>query len=211
MAVQERLGGLCRWSLPNRPSRSSHRCGAGPAPSSAPWPLHPADDHPGFAKVARCRPNTREGVAWRVGQGDEHLLGPPPALPHIVLDYGVLTVEPVLVTVMRDMPNSRAIARRERPSTLGPLHCFPTGSLTRRRRSGWLSLRVDGFTLAIRGQSPCGESPADRGHRSQSFSLVTTDPVGVHACSEVLHGDAAKTSSGRSESGGHQDAVALPG
>ena len=55
---------------------------------------------------------------------------------------------------------------------------------------------MDGFTLAIRGQSPCGESPADRGHRSQSFSLVTTDPVGVHACSEVLHGDAAKTSSG---------------
>ena len=54
-------------------------------------PLHPADDHPGFAKVAL-------GVAWRVGQGDEHLLGPPPALPHIVLDYGALTVEPVLVT-----------------------------------------------------------------------------------------------------------------
>ena len=45
---------------------------------------------------------------------------------------------------------------------------------------------MDGFTLAIRGRSPCGESPADRGHRSQSFSLVTTDPVGVHACSEVL-------------------------
>ena len=41
---------------------------------------------------------TAPGVAWRVGQGDEHLLGPPPALPHIVLDYGVLTVEPVLVT-----------------------------------------------------------------------------------------------------------------
>ncbi len=61
---------------------------------------------------------------------------------------------------------------------------------------GGFGLRVDGFTLAIRGQSPCGESPADRGHRSQSFSLVTTDPVGVHVCSEVLHGDAAKTSSG---------------
>ena len=81
---------------------------------------------------------------------------------------------------------------------------FPCSSLTplplsSRRPSvsfGGFGLRVDGFTLAIRGQSPCGESPADRGHRSQSFSLVTTDPVGVHACSEVLHGDAAKTSSG---------------
>ena len=73
---------------------------------------------------------------------------------------------------------------------------FPCSSLTplplsSRRPSvsfGGFGLRVDGFTLAIRGQSPCGESPADRGHRSQSFSLVTTDPVGVHACSEVLHG-----------------------
>ena len=82
------------------------------------------------------------------------------------------------------------------------LHKHPLASLTRHsltRGVGGLAgfeLRVDGFTLAIRGQSPCGESPADRGHRSQSFSLVTTDPVGVHACSEVLHGDAAKTSSG---------------
>ena len=32
-----------------------------------------------------------------MGQRHEHLLRPPPVLPHIVLDYGVLTVEPVLV------------------------------------------------------------------------------------------------------------------
>ena len=35
-----------------------------------------------------------------------------------------------------------------------------------------------------------------RNKQNRPFSLVTTDPVGVHACSEVLHGDAAKTSSG---------------
>ena len=36
------------------------------------------------------------GVARRMGQRHEHLLRPPPALPYVVLDDGVLAVEPVL-------------------------------------------------------------------------------------------------------------------
>ena len=53
-------------------------------------PLHSADDPPGLAEVAL-------GVSRRMGQGDEHLLGPEAAVPDVVLDYGVLATEPVLV------------------------------------------------------------------------------------------------------------------
>ena len=52
--------------------------------------FHPADDHQGLAKVAL-------GVARRMGQGHEHLLRPTAMLPHVVLDYGVLAGEPMLV------------------------------------------------------------------------------------------------------------------
>ena len=86
MAVQEGLGGLGRVGL----DEASVAMGQ-VQDEAVCFLFHPANDHQGLAKVAL-------GVAWRVGQGDEHLLGPPPALPHIVLDYGVLTVEPVLVT-----------------------------------------------------------------------------------------------------------------
>ena len=53
-------------------------------------PLHSADDHQGLAKVAL-------GVARRMGQGHKHLLRPAAMLPHVVLDYGVLAAEPMLV------------------------------------------------------------------------------------------------------------------
>ena len=52
--------------------------------------LHAADDHQGLAEVAL-------GVARRMGQRDEHLLGLTAILSYIVLDCGVSAVEPVLV------------------------------------------------------------------------------------------------------------------
>ena len=96
---------------------------------------------------------------------------------------------------MRDMPNSGRLPE-EKGLDAWPSALLSNGSLTRRRRSGWLSLRVDGFTLAIRGQSPCGESPADRGHRSQSFSPRDHRSRWCPCLQRGLHGDAAKTSSG---------------
>ena len=42
-------------------------------------------------------PEVALGVAWWVGQGHEHLLGPPAVLPDVVLDRRVSAVEPVLV------------------------------------------------------------------------------------------------------------------
>ena len=47
-------------------------------------------DHQGLAEIAL-------GVARRMRQGHEYLFGPASMLPHIVLDYGVLAVEPVLL------------------------------------------------------------------------------------------------------------------
>ena len=53
--------------------------------------LHPADDHPGLAKVAL-------GMARGMGQRHEHLLGPAAAaLPYVILDDRVLVPKPVLV------------------------------------------------------------------------------------------------------------------
>ena len=52
--------------------------------------LHTGDDRHRLPEVAL-------GVAWRVGQGHEHLLGPPPVLPDVILDCCVSAVEPVLV------------------------------------------------------------------------------------------------------------------
>ena len=48
------------------------------------------DDHQGLAEVAL-------GVVRGVGQGNEHLPGLAAVLPHVVLDYGVLAAEPILV------------------------------------------------------------------------------------------------------------------
>ena len=52
--------------------------------------LHSADDHQCLTEVAL-------GVARRMGQRDEHLLGLSAMLPDVVLDDGELTVEAVLV------------------------------------------------------------------------------------------------------------------
>ena len=52
--------------------------------------LHAADDHQGLAKVAL-------GVARRMGQGHEHLLGLTTILSDVVLDRGISAVETVLV------------------------------------------------------------------------------------------------------------------
>ncbi len=52
--------------------------------------LHAGDHRHGLAEVAL-------GVAWAMGQRHEHLPHAPPTLPDVVLDYGVLTIEPVLV------------------------------------------------------------------------------------------------------------------
>ncbi len=51
---------------------------------------HSADDRHRLAEITM-------GVARPMGQRHEHLLRPPPTLPDVILDYGVLTGEPVLV------------------------------------------------------------------------------------------------------------------
>ena len=85
MAVQEGLGGLGRVSL----DEASVAVGQ-VQDEAVGFLFHPADDHQGLATVAL-------GVARRMGQGHEHLLRPAAMLPHVVLDYGVLAAEPMLV------------------------------------------------------------------------------------------------------------------
>ena len=52
--------------------------------------LHTGDHRYRLAEIAL-------GVARTMGQRHEHLPNPPPVLPHVVLDYGVLTLKTVLV------------------------------------------------------------------------------------------------------------------
>ena len=52
--------------------------------------LHPADHHPRLSEVAL-------GMARGMGQRHEHLPGLAMVLPYVVLDYGVLAVESVIV------------------------------------------------------------------------------------------------------------------
>ena len=67
------------------------------------------------------------GVARRMGQRHEHLLSSPPVLPDVVLDYGVLTVEPVLVPQPLEdslgrvalLPGNSAIAFQDRVNHAG--------------------------------------------------------------------------------------------
>ena len=83
--VQEGLGGLRRVGL------DEAAVAVGQVDDEAVGlALHAADDHQGLAEVAL-------GVARRMGQRDEHLLGLTAILSYIVLDCGVSTVEPVLV------------------------------------------------------------------------------------------------------------------
>ena len=52
--------------------------------------LHTADDRQRFPEITL-------GVARRMRQRHKHFLGLPPLLPYVVLGYGVLALEPVLV------------------------------------------------------------------------------------------------------------------
>ena len=85
MAVQEGLGGL-RGICFDEASVAVGQV----QDEAVGFLFHPADDHQGLAKVAL-------DVARRMGQGHEHLLRPAAMLPHVVLDYGVLVAEPMLV------------------------------------------------------------------------------------------------------------------
>ena len=85
MSVQESLGGLGRIGL----DEASVAMGQ-VQDEAVGFLFHPADDHQGLDKVAL-------GVARWMGQRDEHLLRPAAMLPHVVLDYGVLAAEPMLV------------------------------------------------------------------------------------------------------------------
>ena len=85
MAVQEGLGGLGRVGL----DEASVAVGQ-VNDEAVGFLLHPANDHQGLAEVAL-------GVAWGVGQRDEHLPGLAAVLPDVVLDDGVLADEPILV------------------------------------------------------------------------------------------------------------------
>ena len=85
MAVQERLGGLGRISLDEAAvavGQVQHKV--------MHLLLHAADHRHRLPEIAL-------GMTWRMGQRHEHLLGPPSVRPHVVLDYRVLTAEPVLV------------------------------------------------------------------------------------------------------------------
>ena len=85
VTVQEGLGGLRRIGLHEAAiavGQVQHQV--------VRLPLHPGDDRYRLSEVAL-------GVARRVGQGHEHLLGPPSVLPDVVLDRCVFAVEPVLV------------------------------------------------------------------------------------------------------------------
>ena len=85
MPVQECLGGLGRIGL------HEAAVAVGQVQDKAVgFPLDTADDHQGLAEVAL-------GVSRRMGQRHEHLLGLAAVLSYIVLDYGALTVEPVLI------------------------------------------------------------------------------------------------------------------
>ena len=85
MAVQKGLGGLCRIGLHEATvavGQVQHQV--------VHLPLHSGDDR-------HCLSEVTLGVTWWVGQGDEHLLGPPSVLPDVVLDRRVSAVEPVLI------------------------------------------------------------------------------------------------------------------
>ena len=85
MAIQEGLGGLRRVGL------DEAAVAVGQVDDEAVGLLlHAADDHQGLAEVAL-------GVARRMGQRHEHLLGLTAVLSNVVLDRGVSAVEPVLV------------------------------------------------------------------------------------------------------------------
>ena len=78
-----------RWSPPDRLSRSACRCGAGPSRSSAPSAPH--------RRCPPTPPRNRTGRGQELGTTARHFLRPPQVLQDVILDYGVLAFEPVLV------------------------------------------------------------------------------------------------------------------
>ena len=115
MAVQKGLGGLRRIRLHEAAvavGQVQHEV--------VHLALHTGDDRHRLAEITL-------GVARRVGQRHEHLLRPPPTLPDVILDYGVLTVEPVLVLeALKDslgrvalLPGNSAIAFQDRVNHAG--------------------------------------------------------------------------------------------
>ena len=60
----------------------------------------PIYDHLGLAEVGLAMP-------WRMHQGHEHLPGGELALAHVVLDYGVLTTEPMFLFQALEYPLGR--------------------------------------------------------------------------------------------------------
>ena len=115
MAVQKRLGGLRRIGL--------HKAAVAVGQVQHEvmhLALHTADDRQRLPEIAL-------GVARRMGQRHEHLLSSPPTLPDVVLDYGVLTVEPVLVPQPLEdslrrvalLPGNSAIAFQDRVNHAG--------------------------------------------------------------------------------------------
>ena len=95
MPVQEGLGGLRRVGL------HEAAVAVGQVQDEAVGFLfNSADDHQGLAEVTL-------GMARGVGQGNEHLLGLTAVLPYVVLDYGVLAAEPVLVPEPLEDPLGR--------------------------------------------------------------------------------------------------------
>ena len=85
MSIQEGLGGLGRAGL--------HKAAVAVGQvqdEEVGLLLHAADDLQGFPEIAL-------GVPRRMGKRNEHFLGLAAALPYVVLDDGVLAVEPVLV------------------------------------------------------------------------------------------------------------------
>ena len=115
MAVQKGLGGLRRIRLHEAAvavGQVQHEV--------VHLALHTGDDRHRLAEITL-------GVAGRMGQRHEHLLRPPPTLPDVILDYGVLTVEPVLVLeALKDslgrvalLPGNSAIAFQDRVNHAG--------------------------------------------------------------------------------------------
>ena len=115
MAVQKRLGSLRRIRLHEAAiavGQVQHEV--------VHLALHSGDDRHRLPEIALR-------VAGRMGQRHEHLLRPPPTLPDVILDYGVLTVEPVLVLeALKDslgrvalLPGNSAIAFQDRVNHAG--------------------------------------------------------------------------------------------
>ena len=125
MPVQEGLGGLGRVGF------DEAAVAVGQVDDEAVGLLlHFADDHQGLAEVAL-------GVARRMGQGDEHLLGLAAMLPHVVLDDGVLAVKPILVPQpLEDALGRVALLPREPDSSSRIRSMTPVYASSLGRRGG---------------------------------------------------------------------------